>query len=194
MKLDNITLSVIQAGLQQVCDEMDLSFSRSAFSPVISEANDRSNGIYSAIDGTLISQGLNKEDMKNVERVQHRATKIVKPIKELHYEERLRRHNLPSLVYRRRRGDMIFAYKIFSKKVDLDPSEFFLMAPTRSRGHHYRVVRKKATKQCRINSFSNRIVNDWNSLPEEVVSVKTVDNFKSKLDGFWKDETFKTPF
>ena len=31
MKLDNITLSVIQAGLQQVCDEMDLSFSRSAF-------------------------------------------------------------------------------------------------------------------------------------------------------------------
>ena len=27
MKLDNITLSVIQAGLQQVCDEMDLSFS-----------------------------------------------------------------------------------------------------------------------------------------------------------------------
>ena len=49
MKLDNITLSVIQAGLQQVCDEMDLSFSRSAFSPVISEANDRSNGIYSAV-------------------------------------------------------------------------------------------------------------------------------------------------
>ena len=38
MKLDNITLSVIQAGLQQVCDEMDLSFSRSAFSPVISIA------------------------------------------------------------------------------------------------------------------------------------------------------------
>ncbi len=59
MKLDNVTLSVIQAGLQQVCDEMDLSFSRSAFSPVISEANDRSNGIYSATDGTLISQGLN---------------------------------------------------------------------------------------------------------------------------------------
>ena len=49
IKVDKITLGVIQAGLQQVCDEMDLSFSRSAFSPVISEANDRSNGIYSAI-------------------------------------------------------------------------------------------------------------------------------------------------
>ena len=55
--IDPITLSVIQAGLQQVCDEMDLSFSRAAFSPVIAEANDRSDGIYSAADGSLIAQG-----------------------------------------------------------------------------------------------------------------------------------------
>lgn len=57
MSLDPITLSVIQAGLQQVCDEMDLSFSRAAFSPVIAEANDRSDGIYDATDGALIAQG-----------------------------------------------------------------------------------------------------------------------------------------
>jgi N-methylhydantoinase B len=57
MTLDAITLSVIQAALQQVCDEMDLAFSRAAFSPVIAEANDRSDGIYSAIDGSLIAQG-----------------------------------------------------------------------------------------------------------------------------------------
>lgn len=56
-RLDPITLSVIQAGLQQVCDEMDLSFSRAAFSPVIAEANDRSDGIYSAADGSLVAQG-----------------------------------------------------------------------------------------------------------------------------------------
>ncbi|RUM97043.1 methylhydantoinase [Pseudaminobacter arsenicus] len=55
--LDAITLSVIQAALQQTCDEMDLTFSRAAFSPVISEANDRSDGIYSAEDGSLIAQG-----------------------------------------------------------------------------------------------------------------------------------------
>ncbi|WP_297972448.1 hydantoinase B/oxoprolinase family protein [uncultured Amaricoccus sp.] len=57
MTLDPITLGVIQAGLQQVCDEMDLAFSRAAFSPVIAEADDRSDGIYSAIDGALIAQG-----------------------------------------------------------------------------------------------------------------------------------------
>jgi N-methylhydantoinase B len=57
MALDPITLSVLQAGLGQVCDEMDLSFSRAAFSPVIAEANDRSDGLYSAEDGSLIAQG-----------------------------------------------------------------------------------------------------------------------------------------
>jgi len=56
-KLDPVTLSVIQSGLQQVCDEMDLSFSRAAFSPVIAEANDRSDGIYAADNGELIAQG-----------------------------------------------------------------------------------------------------------------------------------------
>ena len=57
MAIDPITLTVIQAGLGQVCDEMDLTFSRAAFSPVIAEANDRSDGIYSAEDGSLIAQG-----------------------------------------------------------------------------------------------------------------------------------------
>ncbi|GLQ06636.1 hydantoinase B/oxoprolinase family protein [Sneathiella chinensis] len=56
-ELDPITLSVIQNGLIQVCNEMDLAFVRAAFSPVISEALDRSDGIYAADTGELIAQG-----------------------------------------------------------------------------------------------------------------------------------------
>ena len=55
--LDPVTLTVIQNGLIQVCNEMDLAFVRSAFSPVISEGMDRSDGIYDAVDGALIAQG-----------------------------------------------------------------------------------------------------------------------------------------
>ena len=54
-KLDPITLTVIQGGLQQVCNEMDLAFVRSAFSPVISEALDRSDGIYHKDNGEPVS-------------------------------------------------------------------------------------------------------------------------------------------
>ncbi len=55
--IDHVTLAVIQNGLVQVCNEMDLAFVRAAFSPVISEAYDRSDGIYEAGSGDLIVQG-----------------------------------------------------------------------------------------------------------------------------------------
>ncbi len=55
--IDALTLAVIQAGLQQVCNEMDIAFSRSAFSPVIAEADDRADGIYDRDTGALIAQG-----------------------------------------------------------------------------------------------------------------------------------------
>jgi N-methylhydantoinase B len=56
-ELDPVTLAVIHNGLQQVCNEMDLAFVRAAFSPVISEALDRSDGIYHRETGELIAQG-----------------------------------------------------------------------------------------------------------------------------------------
>ena len=55
--IDPLTLAVIEASLRQVCNEMDIAFSRAAFSPVIAEADDRADGIYAADDGRLISQG-----------------------------------------------------------------------------------------------------------------------------------------
>jgi len=56
-QIDPVTLAVIHNGLQQVCNEMDLAFVRAAFSPVISEALDRSDGIYHRDSGDLIAQG-----------------------------------------------------------------------------------------------------------------------------------------
>lgn len=55
--LDAVTLTVIDKGLQQVCNEMDLVHEKTSFSPVISEAFDRSNGIYGVDNGRLIAQG-----------------------------------------------------------------------------------------------------------------------------------------
>ena len=55
--LDPITLAVIQSGLIQVCNEMDQAFVRAAFSTVISEGLDRSDGIYHRDSGDLIAQG-----------------------------------------------------------------------------------------------------------------------------------------
>jgi N-methylhydantoinase B len=57
MAIDPVTLAVIQNGLQHVASEMDLVHTRTSFSPVISEAYDRSNGIYHPATGEVIAQG-----------------------------------------------------------------------------------------------------------------------------------------
>ena len=57
MKVDALTLTVVRGALEQVAEEMDLTLKRTAFSPVIAEANDLANGIYDARTGEVIVQG-----------------------------------------------------------------------------------------------------------------------------------------
>ncbi|BBK38378.1 methylhydantoinase [Allostella sp. ATCC 35155] len=57
MAIDPVTLAVIQNGLRQIASEMDLVHEKTSFSPVISEAFDRSNGIYHRDTGEVITQG-----------------------------------------------------------------------------------------------------------------------------------------
>ena len=50
-----------------------------------------------------------------IENVQIRATKLVDGLGKLKYKDRLTRLNLPTLAFRRIRGDMIETYKHFHK-------------------------------------------------------------------------------
>lgn len=56
-RLDPVTLAVIQNALRQVANEMDLVQVKTSFSPIVSEALDRANGIYRADSGEVITQG-----------------------------------------------------------------------------------------------------------------------------------------
>lgn len=51
------TLAVVRGRLEQTADEMDTVFERMAFSPVISDAWDRADGIYRPENGSMIVQG-----------------------------------------------------------------------------------------------------------------------------------------
>ena len=61
---------------------------------------------------------------KVIENVQRRATKLVPTIKHLSYEDRLRELNLPSMKYRRLRGDMILVYELL-KEGESSSSRYF---------------------------------------------------------------------
>lgn len=55
--VDPITLAVIRGALEEITNEMDYVFERMAFSPVISDAWDRADGIYDPRTGEVFAQG-----------------------------------------------------------------------------------------------------------------------------------------
>jgi len=82
------------------------------------------------------------KDIEEVEKVQKRATKHVKSLRGLPYEQRHRKLNLPTLRYRRHRGDMIEVYTILHGIYDKDISDGILhmVQDSRTRGHSLKLL------------------------------------------------------
>ena len=140
--------------------------------------------------GNTIWHPILKRDIDKIESVQRRATKLVPCLKNLPYAERLKKLDLPSLSYRRNRGDMIETYKYVTKLYDTTNPWLVLDQDSVTRGHSHKLITSRFNTNIRKNSFSNRIVNDWNSLPTHVINATTVNDFKNKLDSHWKDRKF----
>ena len=115
------------------------------------------------------------------------ATKMVPGLQDLPYPDRLKVLDLPTLVYRRMRGDVIQAYKIIRGIDDVSIEDFFTPSPvTQTRGHKYKLTKPRARTKLRGNSFTHRIVDVWNALPEEVVKADSLNSFKNLLDKHWE--------
>ena len=124
------------------------------------------------------------KDEEIIEKVQRRATKLVRNLHDLTYEERLQKLNLPTLAYRRKRGDLIQVYKIMHGLNDMQKDELFEMATGNvdTRGHNLKIFKRRSTLKLRSHSFTNRIVNSWNCLPANVVNAKSINSFKNGVD------------
>ena len=132
-------------------------------------------------------------DLKLVEGVQRRTTKLIPELYNLPYEDRLRELKLPSMEYRRRRGDMIQCFKIMNGLVRLKTTELFTTIPAgTTRGHNQRVLRQRAHKSVRAKSFSQRTISSWNSLPKEFIESPSVNTFKNWLDTARKEKWYET--
>ena len=94
---------------------------------------------------------------------------------------------LTELELRREGGELIQLYKLFH---DIDnvnwPTTTNLtvnMEPVVSRRHGVQLT-KELVKHIapRYNFFSNRVVNNWNNLPSNVVYAPTLNSFKARID------------
>ena len=100
------------------------------------------------------------------------------------YEQRLRQLELPSLKYRRLRGDMIQVYKIVKGIDDVQLENFFEINSfdkTRNTGDKFYI--QFARNNSRKNCFSMRTAPIWNTkLTPLTKKSKDLNSFKEQLD------------
>ena len=135
-----------------------------------------------------------RKHIKMLENVQIRATKQVDGMQKMEYTERLQKLDLPTLEYRRKRGDMIQVWKHFHtyEKSTLSPN--FRPNPRTNRKHPYQLTwnrSKDGAHGVQTNSFYFRVANDWNALPEDVAMAENIKTFKTHLDGAWMEHPTK---
>ena len=83
---------------------------------------------------------------------------------------------------RRVRGDLITMYKGTREMERVDREDIFNTEKWRTRGHKYKMRKKRCRSDIKKESFPNRVIETWNRLDEEIVTAKNTQLFKTKLD------------
>ncbi|KFM03118.1 hypothetical protein AS27_04352, partial [Aptenodytes forsteri] len=125
-----------------------------------------------------------KKDMDLLERVQKRATKMIRGMEHLSHEERLRELGLFSLKKRRLRGDLMAAFQYINGAYKTNGDKLFSRACCgRTRGDGFKLKGGRFRLDIRKIFFMLRVVKHWHRLPREVVDAPSLETFKIRLDG-----------
>ena len=75
-----------------------------------------------------------------------------------------------------------------SGKDNINPEKMFVMGRnTRTRGHKFKIEKQRFRTNLRQYFFSNRIINQWNSLLAHVVESPNIASFKTDLENHLKN-------
>jgi len=124
-----------------------------------------------------------EKDEELLERVQQRATRMMRALEHLSYKERLRELGLFSLRKRSLRRDLINAYKYLRGGCQENGARLFSVVPSdRTTGNGQKLKQRKFYLNMRKNLFPLRVMKPWNRLRREVVDSPSLEILKTHLD------------
>jgi hypothetical protein len=122
------------------------------------------------------------QDIKRLEKVQARATKMISSIRHMGYQRRLRELDLFSLEKRRLRGQLIETFKILKGFNNIDYRNLFTLNDHPTRNHGLKLQPKRFNTRPCGDLMTYKIINVWNRLPPAVTASESVETFKRRLD------------
>ena len=131
------------------------------------------------------------QDVRRLESIQRLWTRQTKGLEDKEYGTRLRALDLYSVKGRFLRADLIKCWRIFNGKCPIEPTDLWdTSSDSRTRGHRCKIRVNRCQVDARARFFTERVVQDWNSLPDWAVSSKTLAEFKTALHTCLTDKLF----